>query len=303
MVYTFDQAAVPSRHTTQYFEMFGNRAIYHDGWFAGTIHSEPWAFQPRRPLAEDVWELYLVSDDFSLSRDLAAKNPDKLKEMQQLFLKEARKYHVLPIDDRKVERFDPARAGRPDIMGDRTSLTVYAGMTGMMENAFINVKNRSHTITAEVEIPSGGGDGVLIAQGGRFGGWSLYLKGGRPVYVHNLVGRWRYTVAAPQRVAPGKATIRYQFAYDGGGIGKGGTGTLFVNGTKVASGRIERTTPNVFNMEGVEVAVDLGTLVTEGYPAHRNRFNGKIDKVTIDVGARAGPPDAKAGEAEAAFQE
>src|SRR5213596_2661418 len=153
------------------------------------------------------------------------------------------------IRQQLARRLNPDIAGRPDLMGKRKKLTVYEGMTGMMENTFINVKNKSHSITAEVEIPSGGGDGVLIAQGGRLGGWSLYLKGGRPVYVHNLVGRWRYTVAAPQRVAPGKATIRYQFAYDGGGIGKGGTGTLFVNGTKVASGRIERTTPNVFNME------------------------------------------------------
>ena len=303
MVYTFDDPAAPSRHTTQYFEMFGNRAIYHDGWFAGTIHSEPWAFQPLHPLEQDVWELYHVSDDFSLSRDLAAQNPDKLKEMQARFLEEAEKYHVLPLDDRKIERFDAARAGRPDIMGDRTSLTVYAGMTGMMENAFINVKNRSHTVTAEVEIPSGGGNGVLIAQGGRFGGWSLYLKDGRPVYVHNLVGRWRYTVAAKQRVAPGKATIRYQFAYDGGGAGKGGTGTLLVNGKKVASGRIERTTPNVFNMEGVDVGMDLGTPVTEDYPAHHNRFNGKIKAVTIDVSPNAVPPDPKAGEAMDLFED
>ena len=267
----------------------------------GTIHSEPWAFKPRQPLAQDVWELYHVTDDFSLSRDLAAQNPDKLKEMQQLFLAEAKKYHVLPIDDRKVERFDAAQAGRPDIMGKRTSLTVYEGMTGMMENAFINVKNRSHTITTEVEIPSGGGNGVLIAQGGRFGGWSLYMKGGRPVYVHNLVGRWHYTVASPQRITPGKATIRYEFVYDGGGPGKGGMGTLSVNGTKVAAGRIERTTPNVFNMEGVDV--DLGTPVTEDYRAHHNRFNGEIDKVTIDVSPSVSAPDPKAAEAKAAIEE
>ncbi len=283
MKYTFADSAAPSRHTTQYFEMFGNRAIYHDGWFAGTIHNEPWAYQPRHPLAEDVWELYHVSEDFSLAHDLAAKNPDKVKEMQQRFLKEAERYHVLPIDDRKTERFDAARAGRPDIMGSRTSLTVYDGMTGMLENAFINVKNRSHSVTAEVEIPAGGGNGVIIAQGGRFGGWSLYLKGGRLFYVHNLVGRWRYTVASTQRLAPGKATLRYEFAYDGGGVGKGGAGTLLVNGVKVGSSRIERTTPNLFNFEGADVGVDLGTPVTEEYPERHNRFNGRILKVTIDL--------------------
>jgi arylsulfatase len=284
LLYTFDDSAAAGRHTTQYFEMFGNRAVYHDGWFAGTIHSEPWAFQPRHPLAEDVWELYHVTQDFSLAHDLAAQNPAKLKEMQATFLEEAKKYHVLPIDDRKVERFNATIAGRPDVMGDRTTLTLGPGMTGMTENAFINVKNRSHTITAEVEIPAAGGNGVLIAQGGRFGGWSLYMKAGRLFYVHNLVGRFDYTVASAGRVAPGKATIRYQFTYDGGGPGKGGVGALFVNGQKVGEGRIERTTPNTFGTEGADVGVDLGTPVTTQYVQHHNAFNGTIARVTISVG-------------------
>ena len=282
LLYSLTDSAAPSRRTTQYFEMFGNRAIYHNGWFAGTIHSEPWAFQPRHTLAEDVWELYNVQEDFSLSRDLAAENPAKLKELQDVFLREAKKYNVLPIDDRKVERFNSAVAGRPDIMGDRTTLTVGQGMTGMMENGFINVKNRSHSVTADVELPANG-QGVIIAQGGRFGGWSLYMKGGRVFYVHNLVGRFRYPVASPQRIPAGRATIRYEFTYDGGGPGKGGTGAIFVNDRKVAEGRIDRTTPNTFAMEGADVGMDLGTPVTEDYTPHQSRFNGQIHKVTIEL--------------------
>jgi arylsulfatase len=169
-------------------------------------------------------------------------------------------------------------------MGDRMTLVLGPGMTGMAENAFINVKNRSHTVTAEVEIPAAGGNGVLIAQGGRFGGWSLYMKAGRLFYVHNLVGRFAYTVASAGRVPPGKATLRFQFTYDGGGAGKGGSGALFVNDKKVGEARIERTTPNTFGMEGADVGVDLGTPVTTEYAQHHNAFNGTIAKLTISVG-------------------
>jgi arylsulfatase len=169
-------------------------------------------------------------------------------------------------------------------MGDRTSLTLYAGMTGMMENAFINVKNRSHTITAEVEIPRGGGEGVILAQGGRFAGWSLYMKGGRVSYVHNWVGRERYTITAPQRLPAGKATIRYEFAYDGGDPGSGGTGTIFVNGQQVAQGRIDKTTPFLFSAdETADVGVDEATPVTEAYQERHNKFTGTIEKVTVEV--------------------
>ncbi|HET9294751.1 MAG TPA: arylsulfatase [Gemmatimonadales bacterium] len=282
LLYSLADSAAPSRRTTQYFEMFGNRAIYHEGWFAGTIHSEPWAFKPRHPLAEDVWELYNVQEDFSLSHDLATENPAKLKELQDVFLREAKKYNVLPIDDRKVERFDAAVAGRPDLMGERTTLTLGEGMTGMMENAFINVKNRSHVITADVELPANG-QGVIIAQGGRFGGWSLYMTGGRVLYQHNLVGRFRYAVSSAQRFPAGRTTIRYEFTYDGGGPGKGGTGAIFVNDRKVAEGRIDRTTPNTFAMEGADVGMDLGTPVSEDYTSHLSRFNGRIHGVTIEL--------------------
>jgi arylsulfatase len=284
LAYTFHNAKAKDRHLTQYFEMGGNRAIYQDGWLARTVHRAPWEPKPRAALDQDTWQLYDTRQDFSLANDLGAKHPRKLREMQALFMKEALKHSVLPIDDRSIERFNPAIAGRPDLMGGRTSLTVYEGMTGMMENAFINVKNRSHAITAEVEIPSGGANGVVIAQAGRFAGWSLYFKDGRPEYVHNWIGREHYTVAAAEPVAPGKATIRLDFAYDGGGLGKGATATLSVNGNRAAEGRIARTVPLVFSGdEGADVGVDEATNVTDAYNEGDNRFTGRIHRITIEV--------------------
>jgi arylsulfatase A-like enzyme len=188
MVYTFDDAKAAGRHTIQYFEILGNRAVYSDGWVAATVHKAPWEATPRHALAEDAWELYHVDDDFSESTDVGAGNPAKLKALQALFMKEAERYRVLPIDDRSIERLDPAIAGRPDLMAGRKSLTVYEGMAGMAENALINVKNQSVTITADVEVPGGGVNGVILCQGGWFGGWSLYVKDGRPAYTYNFVG-------------------------------------------------------------------------------------------------------------------
>ncbi len=225
MLYTFADAKAKDRHKTQYFEIFGNRGIYHDGWLAHTVHRAPGKRKSRQPLLEDKWELYHVEEDFSSANDLAAKNPEKLKELQELFLKEAIKNQVLPLDDRMLERLNATLVGRPDLMGGRTSLTVYEGMIGMTENVFINTKNRSHTITAEVQIPEGGANGVILAQAGRFGGWSLYLKDGKPMYAYNFLGLKTYKVAAAKALPAGKATIRYEFTYDGGGLGKGGTGT------------------------------------------------------------------------------
>jgi arylsulfatase len=285
MVYTFDDPKAADRHKTQYFEIFGNRAIYSDGWVAATVHKAPWEAQPRHKLAEDVWELYNVNEDFSESNDLAASNPEKLKEMQALFMKEAEKYRVLPIDDRVLERADPAMAGRPDLMAGRKSLTVYEGMSGMMENVFINVKNQSVTITADVDIPAGGAaNGVILAQGGRFGGWSLYVKDGKPAYTYNFVGLHEYTVNSSERLAPGKNTITLDFAYDGNGRGKGGTATLSINNKKVGSGRVEQTNANVFSADdAADVGVDEGTNVSSAYKQRENKFNGKIEKVTVDV--------------------
>ncbi len=286
LAYSFEDAAAKERRTTQYFEVAGNRAIYHDGWFARTIHKAPWEQKPRRSLRDNsAWELYDVRADFSLSNDLAPKNPRKLAEMQALFLKEAQKYGVLPMDDRFFERLDPARVGRPDIMGGRKSLTLAEGMTGMLEGVFINVKNRSKTITAEIDVPQSGAHGTVLAQGGRFGGWSLYLKDGVPAYDYNFLGLARTSISAGKPLAPGKATLRFDFAYDGGGPGKGGTGTLFVNGEKVAEGRIEHTQFGIFSAdETADVGIDLGTPVVEAIGAEaKSRFTGRIPKVTVEV--------------------
>lgn len=284
MVYTFADSKAPDRHKTQYFEIFGNRGIYHDGWLAHTVHRAAWEFQVRRPFTEDKWELYHVEKDFSSANDLAAKNPEKLKELQELFLKEAVKYHVLPLDDRSLERFNAALVGRPDLMAGRTSLTVFEGMTGMSENVFINVKNRSHSITADVVIPEEGANGVILAQAGRFGGWSLYLQDGKPIYAYNYLGMNTTKVASSKKVPAGKATIRFEFTYDGGGLAKGGTGVILVNGEKVAEAKLERTQGYAFSVdEGIDVGKDGETPVSSDYKEGDNKFTGKINKVTIDV--------------------
>ncbi|MDZ7635172.1 MAG: arylsulfatase [Bacteroidales bacterium] len=286
LVYAFNDASVKERHTTQYFEMAGNRAIYNDGWYARTIHRAPWEQQPRRPLAEDIWELYYVPEDFSLVNDLAATNPEKLKELQALFMKEAEKNFVLPVDDRVFERLDAAAVGRPTLLGDRTTLNLAEGMVGIPENAFLNVKNRSKTITAEVEIPAGkAANGILIAQAGRFGGWALYVFNGTLAYDYNFLGISRYTVEAGQKLTPGKHTVKFDFAYDGGGPGKGGVGTLYIDGNKVGEGRIERTQPGIFSAdETADVGIDLATPVVERIGAEaRSRFNGSIPKLVVEV--------------------
>src|SRR5882762_2649552 len=282
LAYTFADPKAPSRHTTQYFEIFGNRAIYHDGWLAGTVHRAPWESKVRAALDKDTWELYDTRNDFSLVHNVAASQPAKLKELQDLFIKEAEKNHVLPLDDRTLERLNAALVGRPDLMAGRTSLTVHQGMTGMSENAFINVKNRSLAITADVESPATGANGVILAQAGRFGGWSLYVKDGRPAYTYNWIGLQQYTVAATQPLPAGKATVRVDFAYDGG-MGKGGTVTLSVNGTQVATGRIDRTQCCIFSAdEGADVGEDSGTPVSSAYTSPF-AFTGKIAGVTVTL--------------------
>ena len=285
MVYSFAKSKAPSTHTTQYFEIFGNRGIYNNGWLAHAVHRAPWESQGRAPFAKDKWELYHVAEDFSSATDLAAKNPTKLKEMQALFLVEAAENQALPLDDRFVERTNAELVGRPDLMGGRTSLTVYEGMIGMTENVFINCKNRSLSITADVEIPNEKASGVILAQAGKFGGWSLYLKDGKPMYAYNFLGLKTTKIAATEAIAPGKATIRFEFAYDGPGMGKGGTGTILVNGKKVAEGKIDRTQPNFFSAdEGADVGLDGETAVSDDYQDGDNAFMGKIRKVTVDVG-------------------
>jgi arylsulfatase len=279
MVYSFDNAKAADVRKTQYFEMIGNRAIYHDGWFAGTIHKAPWEAAPRRPLKDDIWELYNVNEDFSQANNLAEKNPEKLEELKKKFMEEAVKYNVLPIDDRSIERFDPVVAGRPDLMNGRTTLVLYEGAKGITENAFINVKNTSLAITAEVDVAANA-SGVILCQGGDFGGWSFYMMDGKPTYAYNWVGLETYTVASTQKVAPGKHTIKLDFAYDGG-RGGGGTATISVDGNKIAEGKIGKTNSNTFGIdESADVGTDENTPVVLAY-AKREKFTGKIGKVTI----------------------
>jgi arylsulfatase A-like enzyme len=284
MVYSFGNAKAPSTHKTQYFEIFGNRGIYNNGWLAHTVHKAPWEAKPRATFLKDKWALYHVADDFSSMNDLAAKNPAKLNELKALFLAQASENQALPLDDRFTERFNAALVGRPDLMAGRTSLTVYDGMIGMTENVFINIKNRSFNITAEVEIPKENSNGVIIAQAGKFGGWSLYVKDGKPMYAYNFLGLHTDKIGGTEAVPSGKATIQFKFDYDGPGLGKGGTGTILVNGNTVAEGKIDRTQPNVFSAdEGADVGVDGETAVSDDYKEGDNAFTGKIRKVTIDV--------------------
>lgn len=286
LLYTFNDADAPERHTTQYFEMFGNRAIYRDGWFARTIHRAPWNTMNVQPLSADVWDLYHVHEDFSLANNLASAMPEKVEEMKALFMTEAAKYNVLPIDDRTIERVNPSTAGRPDLMGSRTSLTLYEGMNGMLENTFMNVKNRSKTITAEIEIPEGGASGALLVQGGRYGGWSLHLRDGRPAYEYNWLGLERFLVESPDALPAGSATVVLDFRYDGGGMGKGGVAKLLVNGEQVAEGRVEKTQGFIFSAdETADVGLDNQTPVAQGigYGPEETKFNGKIHKITLDV--------------------
>ncbi len=284
MIYSFDRPDAKERHTTQYFEMFGNRGIYHDGWIAATRHSIPWILTQNPPLTQDVWELYHVAEDFSEAHDLAATNPAKLKAMQSLFTKEAVRNHVLPIDDRRSERFSAAIAGRPDLMGARTSLTVYPGMVGMMENTFIDVKNRRYTVTATVDLHDAKTNGVIIAQAGRFGGWTLYMKKGKVHHEYNYFGIERTNVADKAALPAGKHVIKYEFVPDAPKPGAGGACTLFVDGRKVADGRIPRTVPFAFSAdEGVDVGLDGETPVSDDYAQGDNAFTGTIAEVTIDV--------------------
>jgi arylsulfatase len=283
MLYSAADAKAPEGRKTQYFEMFGNRGIYHEGWVACTRHSIPWLLVPLPAVKDDVWELYHVDEDFSQANNLAAENPAKLKELQEVFMKEALRNHVLPIDDRRSERFNPAIAGRPDLLGGRKTLTVYPGMTGMLENAFINVKGVHHTITAEVEITDAATQGVILAQAGYFGGWTLYLKDGKPRHEYNFFALERTNIGSETALAPGKHVITYEFIPDAPKPGTGGKSILSVDGKKVAEGQIPKTQPFLFSAdEGADVGLDGETNVSPDYPQGNNAFTGKILKVTVE---------------------
>ena len=285
LAYSFDNADAPEQHSKQYFEIFGNRAIYDNGWYARTVHKAPWEDEPRNDLMNDIWELYDTSSDFSLANDLAETDPDKLAELQTVFMIEASKNNALPIDDRVIERMNPAVAGRPDLMGGRTSLTLANGMTGMSENAFINIKNSSFTVTANITVPEDGGHGTLIAQGGRFGGWALYLKDSVPAFTYNFLGFENYTVEGAEAIPAGEAEIKLVFAYDGNGTGQGGDATLFVDGQEVGSARVEQTQSTIFSAdETADVGIDLATPVVEEIGAEaQSRYTGDIDTLTVEL--------------------
>jgi arylsulfatase len=291
MAYAFDDGEAAERHTTQYFEMFCNRGIYHAGWTAGTRHRTPWIMTgDTPPLDEDIWELYDTNTDWTQARDLAQKEPEKLAQLQRLFLIEATKYNVLPLDDRGIERAVPEIAGRPTlIQGDRQLL--FAGMGRLSENSVVNIKNKSHAVTAEIVVPEGGAEGVLVAQGGSIGGWSLYLKEGKPRYCYNLLGLQRFYVDTEQEVAEGTHQVRMEFDYAGGGLGKGGTATLYVDGVEVGKGEVAATAALVFSADDTcDVGRENGALVVDDYPVP-NLFTGEINWVEIDVGAAAADAD------------
>lgn len=283
MLYSFDNATAPDAHETQYFEMFVNRGIYHKGWTAVTRHSTPWVTAPPPPLDDDVWELY-APDDWTQAHDIAKENPQKLHDLQRLFLIEAAKYDVLPLDDRRIERFNSDLAGRPTLIKG-TSQLLFRGMTRLGENVVLNVKNKSHSVSAQLEVDEREPEGVMIQQGGRFGGWALYAKNGRPAYCYNFAGIKAFTVYGDAVIRPGDRHVRVEFAYDGGGLGKGGTVTLYLDGKKCGEGRVDATMPMVFSGdETCDVGVGLGTVVSPDLPARGNEFSGKVKWVQIEIG-------------------
>lgn len=286
MLYAFNDAQAPERHQTQYFEMFCNRGIYHQGWSAVTKHRTPWLMSGQKMLAfdDDVWELYDGSKDCTQATDLSKQMPDKLHELQRLWLIEAVKYNVLPLDDRQIERLDADQAGRPTLIKGNSQLLV-SGMGRLSESSVVNIKNKSFSITADLEVTQPLASGVIISQGGRFGGWSLYLREGRPKFVYNVLGIESYSIEADRCVPGGKTQVRMEFAYDGGGFGKGGTVSLFCDGQPLAQGRVERTQGFIFSAdETTDVGCETGTTVSPEYTAHSSRFNGRIHWVQIDLG-------------------
>ncbi len=281
MLYTFDNGAAKGTRRTQYFEMFGNRAIYHDGWVAACFHGRlPWK-AGTVDFDHDTWELYNIDDDFSEYTDLAAQEPLKLKQLQELFMAEAGRYNVLPLDDRAAERLDPRL--RPSLIAGRTEFTYYAGTSRVAESCAPNIKNRSHAITAYVEVPASGGDGVLVAEGGVVGGYALYVKDRKPVYEYNCFTADHYKVTGSSPLPVGPCAIRMEFEYDGGGFGKGGTVKLLVNGQQVGTGRVEKTEAARFSAdETFDIGCDTGSPVSPDYKSPF-RFTGKIKKVEIKL--------------------
>jgi arylsulfatase A-like enzyme len=291
MVPTFDDASEPEHRETQYFEMFCNRGIYHRGWTAVTRHSVPWVMGTELPSFDaDVWELY-GPDDWTQAHDLSKEQPKKLEELQTLFMIEAAKYNVLPLDDRRAERFNADLAGRPQLVrGNRQIL--FGGMRRLTENSIVVTKNKSFALTAEVEVPEDGASGVIVAQGGAFGGMSIYVNEGKPAFCYNLFGLQRFKVYGDDPIPAGEHQVRVEFAYDGGGLGKVGNASLYLDGDKVGEGRIDATVPMLFSAdETTDLGSDGGTPVSDDLPAEELEFSGRVRWVEIDLGDDAEDAD------------
>jgi len=290
LVPTFTDPAAPEFRETQYFEMWANRGIYHKGWTACTRHGVPWVMIGEHlPLDDDVWELY-APDDWSQARNLADEMPEKLAELQRLWLIEAVRYNVLRLDDRKAERGNADIAGRPALIRGNTQL-LSSGMQGLGENIVVNIKNKSHAVTAQLLIPEDAANGVIIAQGGMFGGWAIYTQDGRPTYYYNLLGVQPFKVQGDKPIPPGEHQVRMEFDYDGGGLAKGGTVSLYVDGEKTGEGRVDRTQPAIFSPDDkTDVGRDRGTAVSPDYTSATSAFNGRIDWIQLDLGEDANNP-------------
>lgn len=287
MAYTFDDPKAPSARRTQYFEMMGNRAIYHDGWIACTSPVRaPWA--PVGPAVDVIsgykWELYHVADDFSEAVNVADKFPDELHDLQLLFYAESAKYNVLPLDDSSISRVDPAI--RPSLTRGRTEFSYQGTLTRIPEGAAPDVKNKSFRITADVVLSKDHEHGIVLTQGGLSGGYALLFEDGKPAFHYNFLDIAHYEIAVKDAIAPGKHTIILDFKYDGGGLGRGGIGTISVDGKQVAQGRIDRTVPIRFSIdETFDVGEDTGTPVSENYDVPF-KFTGQIEKVVVDLGQK-----------------
>ena len=290
MLYSFNDADAPDQHDTQYFEMFGNRGIYHKGWTAVTRHKTPWILVGEETPAfdDDVWELYDTGVDWSQANDLSAKMPEKLHELQRLWLIEATRYNVLPMDDDLGRRMNPDVAGRPVLIKGNSQI-LFGGMGRLSENCVISVKNKSHAVTAEVEVPATGAEGVIIAQGANIGGWSLYAKNNKLKYCYNLGGVQHFYAEANSPLPAGKHQVRMEFAYAGDGLGKGGTVTLYTDGERVGQGDVAATAAMIFSVDDrLDVGQDTGAPVSPDYGPHGNAFNGQVIGVQIAIADAVG---------------
>ncbi len=287
MLYSFNDAAAPERHETQYFEMFGNRGIYHKGWTAVTKHKTPWELVggTMPELDDDVWELYDTNVDWTQSNDLSAEMPEKLHQLQRLWLIEAVKFNVLPIDDRSGERLNPETAGRPELITGKSQI-LFPGMVRLSEHALINTKNKSHSVTAELVVPDSGAEGTIMAQGGNFGGWAVYAKAGKLKYTYNLLGLDEFSVESTDALPAGVVQVQMDFTYDGGGLGKGGTAALYVAGEKVSECRVDATHPMIFSADSTASVAEKGgaPICADFARASNNAFTGKVNWVLIEVG-------------------